>query len=161
MNIVFLDVDGVLVYNDYENLSTFDIDIEKVKLLKEICDKTNSSVVISSSWREYHGNHSSCYTILRNILNANGIDVIDDTPYIEPKLEDLIYFKVKHGTGRAAEIQKWIKDNSPDNFVILDDEDFDWKDYGYDNHWVRPTWFGDGGLQREHVDKAIEILSMK
>lgn len=31
-------------------------------------------------------------------------------------------------------------------------------DYGYDKHWVQPTWFGDGGLKREHVDRAIEIL---
>ena len=65
---------------------------------------------------------------------------------------------MKHGTGRAAEIQKWINEHEVDNFVILDDEDWDWSYYGYDKHWVQPTWFGDGGLKREHVDKAIEIL---
>jgi hypothetical protein len=42
--------------------------------------------------------------------------------------------------------------------VILDDEDWQWSDYGYENNWIQPTWFGDGGLKREHVDKAIEIL---
>ena len=51
MNIVFLDVDGELTYSDYDNDETANIDIEKVKLLKEICDKTNAKVVISSSWR--------------------------------------------------------------------------------------------------------------
>ena len=46
-----------------------------------------------------------------------------------------------------------------DNFVILDDEDWNWSDYGFDTHWFQPTWFGNGGLKREHKDKAIDILS--
>ena len=172
MNVVFLDVDGELTYSNYENLSTMDIDIEKVKLLKEICDRTGSKVVISSSWREMNGSSFSCYNVLRNILDSNGIDVIGDTPYIEPKyegntssmaaettLEELEHLKLKHGTGRAAEIQKWINDHDVNNFVILDDEDYDWKDYGYDNHWVQPTWFGDGGLKKKHVEQAVKILN--
>lgn len=51
MNIIFLDIDGELTYSNYENHKTANIDIEKVKLLKEICDKSNAKVVISSSWR--------------------------------------------------------------------------------------------------------------
>ena len=39
MNIVFLDVDGELTYSDYENAETANIDIEKVKLLKEIGER--------------------------------------------------------------------------------------------------------------------------
>lgn len=69
------------------------------------------------------------------------------------------YLKIKHGTGRAAEIQKWLSEHDVDNFVILDDENFDWSDYGYESHWIQPTWFDGGGLQREHVDKAIDILT--
>ena len=172
MNIVFLDVDGELTYSDYDNEETANIDIEKVKLLKEICDKTNAKVVISSSWRGWEGYTPKIYKILIDILASYKIEVLGDTPHIKTEfedgvqegivittLEDLPYLKVKHGTGRAAEIQKWIHENDVDNFVILDDEDFDWSDYGYDTHWVQPTWFGDGGLKREHVDRAIEILS--
>lgn len=61
MNIVFLDVDGVLTYSNYKNNETANIDIEKVRLLKEICDKSNAKVVISSSWRgsESH-THQRC-----------------------------------------------------------------------------------------------------
>lgn len=172
MNIVFLDVDGELTYSDYDNEETANIDIEKVKLLKEICDKADAKVVISSSWRGWEGYTPKIYKILIDILTSYEIDVLGDTPHIKTEfedgvqeciaittLEDLPYLKVKHGTGRAAEIQKWINENDVDNFVILDDEDFDWSDYGYDTHWVQPTWFGDGGLKREHVDRAIEILS--
>lgn len=172
MNIVFLDVDGELTYSDYDNEETANIDIEKVKLLKEICDKADAKVVISSSWRGSDTYTPRIYHTLINILTSNDIEVLGDTPHIktefegdvpdriaETTLEDLPSFKVKHGTGRAAEIQKWIGEHDVDNFVILDDEDYDWSDYGYDKHWIQPTWFGDGGLKREHVDRAIEILS--
>lgn len=172
MNIIFLDVDGELTYSDYENEETAHIDIEKVKLLKEICDKTDAKVVISSSWRGSDSYTPRIYYILIDILISNGIEVLGDTPHIktefegdvsqnitETTLEDLPYLKIKYGTGRAAEIKKWIDEHDVDNFVILDDDDFDWSDYGYDKHWIQPTWFGDGGLKREHVDMAIEILN--
>lgn len=171
MNIVFLDVDGELTYSNYENKDTANIDIEKVKLLKEICDKTNAKVVISSSWRGWEGYTPKIYHTLIDILTSNNIEVLGDTPHLptefegdvpstisETTLEELEHLKVKHGTGRAAEIQKWINEHNVDNFVILDDEDYDWEDYGYDKHWVQPTWFGDGGLKQEHVDRAIEIF---
>ena len=174
MNIVFLDVDGELTYSNYRNKETADIDIEKVKLLKEICDKGKAKVVISSSWRGSETYTPRIYHILIDILKSNGIEVLGDAPYIEVEfegdtsqfitattLENLPYLKTKHGTGRAAEIQKWINEHDIDNFVILDDEDWDWSDYGFDTHWVQPTWFGDGGLKQEHVDKAIKILKGK
>ena len=170
MNTLFLDVDGILTYSDYENKETANIDVEKVKILKEICDKGNAKVVISSSWRGWETYTPKIYHTLISILKKYDIDVLGDTPHIETEfesevsqtialttLEDLPYLKVKHGTGRAAEIQKWISEHDVDDFVILDDEDFDWSDYEYDKHWVQPSWF-DGGLQREHVNKAIEIL---
>ena len=167
MNIVFLDVDGVLAYNKYRNKETADIDVKKVKMLKDICDKGSANVVIISSWRDA----PKMYQILTNILSFNGINVLDDAPNIECEyegdtsygiamttIEDLPHLKLKFGTGRAAEVQKWIEEHSTDNFVILDDEDWDWADYGYDEHWIQPVWFGDGGLQKEHIVKAIEIL---
>jgi len=168
VKIIFLDVDGELTYSNYRNEETADIDIEKVKLLKEICDKTNAKVVISSSWRGTEDYTPKIYYVLRKILSKNHIKVLGDTPYIKAeivgsvpeiiRLEEDLDINCKHGTGRAAEIQKWINENDVENFVILDDEDWQWSDYGYENNWIQPTWFGDGGLKREHVDKAIEIL---
>lgn len=170
MKVNFLDVDGVLSYSKYRNSETDDIDIDKVKLLKQICDKTGSKVVISSSWRGSQTYTPRIYYTLIDVLTNNGIEVLGDTPFIdaefegdmpeiiaETTLEDLPNLKMKHGTGRAAEIQKWIKEHEVENFVILDDEDWDWIDYGYDKHWVRSSWY-EGGLQQDHVDKAIEIL---
>lgn len=165
MKIVFLDVDGELTYSNYRNSETENIDPEKVLLVKEICDNTGAKVVISSSWRMCKG----ICDFLINLLEDNGIDVIGITSYIPTEtvddvpecitlaaLEEFDY-NVKHGTGRAAEIQKWIEENNVDNFVILDDEDWVWHEYGYAEHWIQPSWY-DGGLKREHVDRAIEIL---
>lgn len=168
MKIIFLDVDGELTYSNYRNNKTADIDIKKVKLLKEICDNTGAKVVISSSWRGNNAHTPHIYYILLDILETNGIEVLGKTPYIMTEtiektkkifnLNDLDKMQIKYGTGRAAEIQKWLSEHKVDNFVILDDEDFNWSDYGYEKFWIQPTWFGDGGLKKEHVDKAIKIL---
>ena len=169
MKIIFLDVDGELTYSDYRNEETANIDIEKVKLVKEICDKTGAKVVISSSWRGYEDYTPKIYYVLIEILSKNGIKVLGDTPYLKTEiigdvpetisLEENLDIKCKYGTGRAAEIQKWINEHDVESFVILDDEDWQWSDYGYENNWIQPTWFGDGGLKREHVDMAINILN--
>ena len=170
MNIIFLDVDGVIAYSSYTNKNTANIDVDKVKMLKEICDKTNASVVISSSWKGNDVETPYIYYTLLDVLENNGIKVLGKTPYIETEfegdvpdsicitnLENLPYFKSKHGTGRAAEVEAWIKEHEVSNFVIIDDEDFDWAVYGYDKHWIAPSWF-ECGIKQEHVDKAIKIL---
>lgn len=173
MNIIFLDVDGPLTYSDYDNKETENIDPEKVKLLKEICDKGNASVIIISSWRGSETYTPKIYHTLRDVLNKYNVPVLGDAPYLPYELEDnqnisetialttleeLPHYKFKPGTGRAAEVHKYIQDNNVDNFVILDDEDFYWSDYNYEKHWIQPTWFGNGGLKPEHVTKAINIL---
>ena len=48
--------------------------VEKVKLLKEICDKSNAKVVISSSLRGSENCIPKIYYILRDILKNNGIE---------------------------------------------------------------------------------------
>lgn len=172
VKVIFLDCDGVLAYSCYRNEETANIDNEKVKLLKEICDKTNAKVVIISSWRGSETYTPRIYHTLIDILTSNGIKVLGNTPHLPTEfegyvsnvialstIEDLPHLKIKYGTGRAAEIQKYINENEIDNFVILDDEDWEWSDYEYDRHWIQPTWFGNGGLQQEHINEAIKILN--
>lgn len=81
-NIVFLDVDGILTYAGYNNDDTANIDPKKVKLLAEICEKTNAKVVIISSWRGSTDYTPPMYYVLTNILKKYNIDVIDDAPYV-------------------------------------------------------------------------------
>lgn len=163
MKVIFLDVDGELTYSDYINKETANIDVEKVKLLKEICDKTGAKVVVSSSWRGMGDYVPRIYDVLLTILEQYDIEVVGKTPYIPTEFNEETpadkEFQIKYDTGRGAEIRQWLSEHEVEKFVILDDEDWDWSDYGYDKYWIQPTWFGDGGLKREHVDKAIEILN--
>ena len=87
MKIIFLDCDGELTYSDYENEETANIDIEKVKLLEEICDKTDAKVVISSSWRGSETHIPRIYHVLVDILTSNGIEVLGDTPHLPTEFE--------------------------------------------------------------------------
>ena len=53
-----------------------------------------------------------------------------------------------------------LKEHPTNSFVILDDEDHDWATYGYDRHWVRPSWFGEA-LTENDVQKALDILKIR
>ena len=133
MNIVFLDIDGV-VNTPLLDTEPFDLLNGKTKkdgfyyglafptdkklynrqaimLLNKLCMENNAKIVISSTWKvlgiEY----------LQNLLVNSGlmetIEVIDTTPYSEG-------FKLTRGD----EIQAYLDNHlEVDNYVILDDED--------------------------------------
>jgi len=134
----------VLAYATYRNKETEHIDLEKVRLLKEICDGADASVVISSSWRGSLDYVPDCYYVLVNILQANGIRILGSIPHIISSnqdhrqsftLNELEAIEEEEGTGTAAEIQMWLVEHPEvSNFIILDDLDFRWKEYGYDTH---------------------------
>ena len=147
MKVIFLDVDGVLVHSNYENLDTCDIDTTKVELLKYICDETDAVTVISSSWRGINYNHTpKCYDVLRSVLASASIPVLGNTPFSE-------------SSQRAKEIKEWMLSQRGciESFVIFDDEDWNWKDYGFERNWIQ-TSFDEGGLTKEHADHAICLL---
>lgn len=172
MSIIFLDMDGVLVHTDYENPVRYNIDPDKVNMLKYICDTCQASVVIISSWRGNEDWTPKPYKIMRQILQKAEIDVLGDAPYIpvktkyigkepEPKIYNLEFLEKNFinifGTGRGAEVTQYLLEHPTNSFVILDDEDWDWNDYHLKNHWVQPSYF-DGGLKLEHAKQAIHIL---
>lgn len=179
MRVIFLDIDGELTYTGYRNEKTQDIDLEKVALLKEIVETTDAKIVLSSSWKcgydRITGEKKIFYRTLENILSAMGLfiyDITEDIPGIMIKEKDhhwqedkpislgeyeKIHFQ--YGTGRAAEVKKWIDNHTVESLVILDDEDHGWEDYGLTDYWIQPSWYDEnGGLHREHVTKAIQIL---
>ena len=152
--IIFLDVDGVLNYMSYRNKSTANIDPSKVEMLAYICTQTNAKVVITSSWRGSETYTPRIYYILIDILKEHHVPVLGDAPYIEGQ------FTASVDTGRGAEVDKYIKDNNIKQFVIFDDEDWDWTYYGLEEHWCRSTYYDKkyGGLQPRHIKKAIQLL---
>lgn len=159
--IIFLDIDGVLNSMDYFEQTKdckgyTEINPEKVKLLKEIVDRTGAEIVLSSTWRDLGKRKNEpehpMYTYLTDTLKEYGMEIVDHTPYI--KLD------------RPKEIKAWL-DNQKDKdiqFVSLDD-DFPIQKYdevGIGIHLVRTCFYEkDGGLRSEHVEKAVRILNME
>lgn len=168
MKVIFLDVDGVLNYIGYKNSKTSNICLEKVELLSEICTKTNAKVVVISSWCGTKEYIPSIYNTLIKILKKYNISVVGKVPMTNYKehyinsfnLEDLLNFKLENKENRAVKVQEYLNTHSIKNFVILDDCDYGWKYYGYKDKWIQPTFFNEhGGLQKEHVERAIKILN--
>ncbi len=151
MKAIFLDVDGVLNSDEYfDSVSDSDddsieneIDMDKIKLLKEAVNLTDAQVVLSSSWRYTRKAQS-----LRELLIENGI-VTDVTPFLQNK--------------RGLEIKSWLKNNpNVDDFVILDDEVFDSYDDFLLSKLIKTSdsngnGFGRGLLPKD-VDKIVKQL---
>lgn len=162
MKIIFLDIDGVLNSSEsfHENYlrklkeDRFSISknycfplghlsIPHIQRLNRIIEETNSSIVISSTWR------NNSLKDLRNWLSTKGFlfkdQIIDKTPNFH-----LSY-------GRGYEIQDWLNNSSNvTNFVILDDD--------IDMHHLLPYLVHTDqryGLQEEETQLAIDLLNGK
>lgn len=151
MKVIFLDVDGVLNSDEYMNSIKHknvigverEIDINKVKLLKQAVYKTGAKVVMTSSIR-----HSKLGRDVRELLLREGM-LVDVTPFLDEK--------------RGYEIKTWIKENTGvEDFVILDDEVFESYDETLLNKLIKISdgngmSFGEG-LQPKDVSEIIRRL---
>jgi len=154
VKVIFLDVDYVL--NHEGSKSKFGdwrgIDSYHVKQLKKIVNETNAILVLSSSWRlnlNYIGEEmEQPMEYLKKRLGKYGLHISSVTPNIK-------------WNKRGEEIKKWLDDNNDveiESFVILDDEEFDYKKQNLLNNFVRTTW--DYGLTEKESDEAIKILGV-
>lgn len=158
MKIIFLDVDGVLNNQHTEARCGPFIGISKqlVKNLRTIVDATNAKIVLCSSWK------SGWERVDKELQDR-------EAHYLDRRLRDegmLILDKTydRHGCScRGDGIRFWM-DHLPEgrieNFVILDDEVFDYAAVGLLPHLVQTSFYSDnGGLTEEHAALAIKILN--
>lgn len=149
MNIIFLDVDGVLnslnklieLYNKTSKPhsgSNFPFDENCLNNLKILVEETNSQIVITSTWRKYQKD----IKILFNELKKYDLDkqVIGYTPILNKKREEEI-------------IEYLNKLNIKVNYVIIDDI----RDMGLLNDKLIVT-SPITGFTEENMKKAIKIL---
>lgn len=169
MNIIFLDVDGVLNSMAYfkwlketgnalhKNGEYNDISDFHLQMLAKIYHTCDAHIVLTSTWRELDDETDmNCYPMYQYLVDSIAkydMKIMSKTPVID--------------MNRPLEIKTWL-DNRIDKdkirFVSLDD-DFSkdkYDEYGIGEYLVKTEFFckdmSDGGLQQEHVDKAIEIL---
>ena len=161
MKVIFLDVDGVLnseddllIYRAKNNITGCilytEVEDRPLKLLKEIIDKTNAKIVVSSSWRtdcDRSGKKSifgnELYTKLVNRLADYDIEVYDITP------------SLKSDTQRGDEIREWLLENPIDDFIILDD-DSDMCEFLNTDRFIKTTY--KHGLTEDIKELAIKKL---
>lgn len=105
MKVIFLDVDGVL--NSMQDGYSFELETNKhFELLKQIIDKTNAKLVLSSSWRIGIRPNDTIHTKLKEF----GMSIYDCTPILK-------------GKTRGDEIQAWLDQHQDvERFIILDDD---------------------------------------
>lgn len=146
MNIIFLDIDGVL--SDYD--SGYNISAEKIEMLRKIMDETSAKIVMSSSWR--YGTLEETKKKYYNLPFIN--DLIGVTPRFS-LFDGDDYFSIPRG----VEIKHWLTkhEEEVDNYVILDD-DLDMLLEQKDNFVHTDTY---KGLSEDDMIQAIKILKGK
>lgn len=156
MKVIFLDIDGVLNHEEFflthiDEMEQFPVDPECVRRVKDIVDATGARIVLTSSWRMgWSRNPDEMDELCRRLVEIMAeydLEIYDRTDWL------------RNGD-RGLEIREWIS-NAPtkvERFVIIDDNDFHWKQRRLDAYWIQ-TDFSDGGLKEENVPRAVEILT--
>ena len=151
MKVIFCDIDGVLntidtfkkrkdIYNS-TGVIIPRIDLYRMEFLKEIVDKTDAKIVLTSTWRK----------------NENDLKELKEVFY----LYDLEIYDItgidKNGI-RTNEIIEWLNKNEVDSFVIIDDETIDL--VGLEKYIVKTRFDGLAtGLLSEHISICIDKLN--
>jgi hypothetical protein len=125
MKVIFLDFDGVITtYN-----SKWKIDMNNIKIINDICDKTNAKIVVTSSWRIGHRGDVLAFNgyLTQYIIEHNYLDNVQDT--FDKFIGNIVGMTESIGGWRGDEIKLYMNEH-PDveNYVILDD-DSDMCDY--------------------------------
>lgn len=118
--IIFLDVDGVIcLYPEWQKSwignRNDELDRQCCIRLKEILDKTNAKIVLSSSWR-LDQQHIDDLIYKLTPYNITKDYFIGYTPILYCSLS-----KLSPGNQRWREIEKYILDNNIIKYIILDD----------------------------------------
>ena len=166
--IIFLDFDGVLNTEHYQNLLYHEgkalqdeygayFDPESVEQLKRIVDATRAKIVIESSWK-YLGLEAMQEMWEVRDLPGQVVDItsssVSDQWLLTANLDDI---DPAMGHCKGMEIASWLTDNAgPDaRYVIIDDEyvilDSQLPSFILTNPY--------DGITEELADKAISILN--
>ena len=160
--IIFLDIDGVLNSNFWNGEHQREIsdgtliDLEKVKLLRQIIDKTDAKIVLHSGWRFWFD--SDAKPIRKEALRLVGmleqekLGIYDVTP--DFSTEEIKRTR-KFSLVKASEILAWVKAH-PDvsNWLVLDN--FDLHSEEIEKHQIKTNQ--ETGLTQADVEQAIRFL---
>ena len=156
MKVIFLDIDGVVnVYTTKEMFQGYiGLDDKRLDYLKEIVDATGAVIVLSSTWRLGYNQEGHVFhdhgEYLKKKFADHGLKIYDVTPDLK-----------SNGIYRGKEIKQWLSEHEDvENFIIIDDENFDFSYEKLGSRWIQTQYYrGDGGIQPKHVKRAIKMLN--
>ena len=173
MKVIFLDIDGVLntketydrIYRNSSTVSIFNVELDNFRLeyLKEIIDKTDAKIVLSSSFRNFFAKENEKIVAVKpkgkriqEMFTGYGIDIYDVTP---PTMDS-----------REDEIKSWLSNrDNVESFIIIDDDPsmfFDLRDKLVQTSKIRQSYLTtfmkeSTGLCERHIPEVIDRLNIK
>lgn len=154
--IIFLDIDGVLnttqryFFKDcliYDTI--FMIEIDKLKNLRGVIEKTDAKVVLSTSWRRMGEDLVDWLSALLPVVGA--------TPYYQELPDDPLYPVTSPlHRFRGREIDHWLKNNPLVTDWVIADDDGDMLEYQL-KRFVQTD--GDFGLTETLSYRMMHILN--
>lgn len=157
MKVIFLDVDGVLNSEKLIKEKKGDIiDRSKVRILKNIIEKTGAKVVLSSGWRLWFDDNllpkDGYSQLLYEALKGFNIELFDKTP--DFSTEEIRTRKTfSHIKGK--EILNWLDNHKEiENYIVIDDLML--RENKVNNRLLKIN--GECGLREEDGIEAIKML---
>lgn len=152
MKILFLDFDGVIT-----TLKTrWKIDMDKIKIINDICDKTDGKIVVTSSWRIGYANVVAAFheSLKQYFIKNQYLDHFKDS--FDKFISNIVGMTESFGGLRGDEIKFYMNEH-PDveNYVILDD-DSDMCDYQLFNFVQTDTY---EGITERDAKLCVDILN--
>ena len=152
MKIIFLDIDGVLNCSESKSecLGYTGIDTVRLKRLKRIIEETNGKIILISTWKEQwykelfnKGLQDELANYLDRKFKRERLSILDKTIDID--------------NSRGKGILQALSRYNAEQFIVLDDEAFDYKELNLLPHLVK-TEYSNGGLTEELANKIIALL---
>lgn len=130
-NVIFLDIDGVLnsnFWNDSHQKEISDgklIDIEKIRLLAKLVKNTNAKIILHSGWKFWFDSNleptRNESENLSKLLQQEGLVIDGMTP--DFSTEEIRKSK-KFSLVKASEILAWLTEHKEiDKWIVIDDLD--------------------------------------
>ena len=150
---IFLDIDGVLWDWSYikqttkqkQNKIIQDFNPKSIDALNYLIknlqkQKYNVTLVISSTWR--NNIHFTIKTLYENGLDFNGLNVDITNPD-------------KNDIHRGKLIKEYLQDKSNYDYIVIDDEMFDYKEENLTSHLIKTNIYNNS-LNKEHIEKYFK-----
>lgn len=156
MNIIFLDIDGVIATPDTcvaYNKVGWVIDPTKARMIARLCKETNSMIVISSTWKKGH-----TWSTFTDLMTAYQLD--EYMFYVRGTDEDLWKTPDVNGV-RGKEVDEWLlfaseyEEIELENYIIIDD-DSDFTDDQKEKYLIKTDC--STGFSSEDFYLACEML---